>query len=393
MLLLRALWDVLYCGRECTCRKPTNLIDLTVRTELMQRLAGNSLIAVAIGLLACCMNGQTRAQSPTPQELPSSSLDKASNIWIAEPGDTSLNRWDPRQLFEDSGVVLEWDSQKTVLVRASATNKTTIPGDFVVRIEPVWANAAGERIHRWFSERQYQSVVKNGKEAINSGLPRWQQRVILAEMIESYSAMGKPNLAGILFVSLAKEDCPQLLLATIPLPWGEMSFADADLSRIQSLSEDWMVQETEAVQLLGAAWLISGAKRSIAIETLERLMKNSKNPMVGAYARAQLWRTVPPAEILSERLPRWLAERDKLLLPLQAGPTMLLAERLQQAGLSNLAIPEWLRIATLHGDRYHLASKAISKASAGLRAAGRIEEADRVQSLLDRFKTENQSPK
>ncbi len=359
----------------------------------MQRLAGNSLFALAIGLLTCCIHCDSRAQSPTPQELPSSPIDKASKIWIAEPGDTSLNRWDPRQLFEDTGVVLEWDAKMTVLVRTSATTKTTIPGDFVVRIEPAWANASGEKIHRWFFERHYQSVVKNGKEAINSGLPRWQQRVILAEMIESYSAMGKPNLAGILFVSLAKEDCPQLLLATIPLPWGEMSFAEADLSRIQSLSEDWIAHESDAVQLLGAAWLISGAKRLNAIDTLERLAKNAKNPIVSAYARVQLWRTVPPAEILSERLPRWLAERDKLLLPLQAGPTMLLAERLQQAGLSNLAIPEWLRIATMHGDRYHLATKAISKASAGLRSAGRIEEADRVQSLLDRYKTENQSPK
>ena len=359
----------------------------------MQRLDGNSLFAIAIGILIWSINCHTQAQSPTSQELAPNQIDKASKIWIAEPGDTGLNRWDPRQLFEDTGVVIEWDSQKIVLVRPSATHKTTIPGDFVVRIEPTWANEAGEKIHRLFSERQYQTVVKNGKEAINSGLPRWQQRVILAEMIESYSAMGKPNPAGILFVSLAKEDCPQLLQTTIPLPWGETTFADADLSRIQSLAEGWMAQDSDAIQLLGAAWLISGAKRLSAIETLERLAKNSKSPIVSAYARVQLWRTVPPAEILSDRLPRWLAERDKLLVPVQAGPTMLLAERLQQAGLPNLAIPEWLRIATIHGDRYHLATKAISKASAGLRSAGRIEEADRVQSLLDRYKTENQSTK
>ncbi len=359
----------------------------------MQRPAGNSHFVIAIGILVCCMECHIRAQPAGFQESVSEPFGKESKIWIAEPGDTGLNRWDPRQLFEDAGVVLEWDSQRTVLVRSSAKNGTTIPGDFVVRIEPSWANESAEKIHRFFAERQYQAVVTSGKEAINSGLPRWQQRVILAEMIESYSAMGRPNLAGILFVSLAKEDCPQLLLATIPLPWGERSFADADLARIQSLSDGWIVQESDPVQLLGAAWLISGAKRLNAIETLEKLAKNSKSPIIGAYARAQLWRTVPPAEILSDRLPRWLAERDKLLVPMQAGPTMLLAERLQQAGLSNLAIPEWLRIATLHADRYHLATKAISKASAGLRSAGRIDEADRVQAMLDRYKTENKSPK
>ena len=115
--------------------------------------------------------------------------------------------------------------------------------------------------------------------------------------------------------------------------------------------------------------------------------------MIVAYAKAQLWRTVPPAEILSDRYPRWLAERDKLLLPAQAGPTMLLAERLQQAGQANLAIPEWLRIATMHGDRYHLVTKAIPKAAEALRASGRTAEADRVQSLLDRYKIEKNSKK
>ena len=189
-----------------------------------------------------------------------------------------------------------------------------------------------------------------------------------------------------MFVALANYNPPQLLLATIPLPWGESAFSESGLSEIQTQSEEWIAQESDAVQLLGAAWLLSGSKRPLAIETLNRLAKTSKSPLISAYARVQLWRTVPPAEVLSDRIPSWLSERDKLLLPLQAGPTMMLAERLQQAGQSNLAIPEWLRIATLHSDRYHLASKALSKASATLRETGRTEEADRVQLLFDRYK-------
>jgi hypothetical protein len=184
-----------------------------------------------------------------------------------------------------------------------------------------------------------------------------------------------------------------LLFASIPLPWGESAFADLDMAKIQALADEWIVQESESAKLLGAAWLVSGPKRALAIETLEQLSKSSKSPMIVAYAKAQLWRTVPPAEILSDRYPRWLAERDKLLLPAQAGPTMLLAERLQQAGQTNLAIPEWLRVATMHNDRYHLATKAIPKAAEALRSTGRTAEADRVQSLLDRTKIEKSSSK
>ncbi len=356
----------------------------------MRRFAGNRVIAFLPWLLLTSMASIAFAQSVKSQEVLEAEI---SRIWITEPGDTSLNRWDPRQLFEDAGKVKEWDDQKIVFIRPGAKREITTQGDFVVRIEPAWANEAGEQIHRLFSERQYSSVIKQGNDAIKSGLPRWQQRVILSEMIEACSALGKPRIAGILFVSLAKENPPQLLLSTIPIPWGETDLVNSSLIEIQSLSEAWITQESEAVQLLGASWLLSGAKRPNAIERLEHLAKNSKSPLIGSYARAQLWRTVPPAEILSDRIPRWLAERDKLLLPLQAGPTMLLADRLQQAGQTSLAIPEWLRIATMHSDRYHLATRAIPKASAALRAANRNEEADRVLSMLDSFKTKTQSTK
>ncbi len=356
----------------------------------MRRFAGNRVIAFLPRLLLISMACIASAQSVKSQDVPETEM---SRIWFAEPGDTSLNRWEPRQLFEDAGKVKEWDDQKFVLVRPGTKREITTPGDFVVRIEPAWDNESGEQIHRLFSERQYSSVIKQGNDAIKSGLPKWQQRVILSEMIEACSALGRPRIAGILFVSLAKENPPQLLLSTIPIPWGETALVNSSLNEIQSLSEEWITQESEAIQLLGAAWLLSGAKRPNAIERLEHLSKNAKSPLIGAYARSQLWRTVPPAEILSDRLQRWLAERDKLLLPLQAGPTMLLADRLQQAGQTNLAVPEWLRIATMHSDRYHLATKAIPKASAALRNAKRNEEADRVQLMLDSFKTKTESTK
>ena len=356
----------------------------------MRRFAGKRVFALLPGLILNFLAIISSAQSANPQEAQEATV---SRIWFAEPGDTSLNRWDPRQLFEDAGLIKEWDGQKVVLVRQGTKREITTPGDFVVRIEPAWSNETAEQIHRLFSDRQYAAVVKQGNDAIKSGLPRWQQRVILSEMIEACSALGKPRIAGILFVSLAKENPPQLLLSTIPIPWGETALLDSNVSEVQNLSEEWIKQDSEAAQLLGAAWLLSGAKRPSAIEKLEQLAKSSKIPIVSAYAQAQLWRIVPPAEILSDRLPRWIVERDKLLLPLQAGPTMLLADRLQQAGQPNLAIPEWLRVATLHSNRYHLATKAIPKAAAALRTAKRNEEADRVQSMLDQFKTKSANSK
>ena len=345
-------------------------------------------IAISFGLatLLPCLLGRSLAQPPTQDLYPlaKSKFGGESTLWIAEPGDTGLSRWDVRALFEEDGILLEWDSQKVVLVRPGAMKETTIPGDFVVRIEPAWFNESGEKIHRLFLDRQFQSVTKLGSDALKSGLPRWQQRLLITEIVESLSALGRTENACRVFAALAKENPPQLLLATIPIPWGEDNFVLAE--GLESNAAAWMADDAEPMQLMGAAWLLSGSKRAIAIETLEQLAKNAKLPMVGVYARAQLWRTVPPAQVISDRFPKWIAERDKLILPAQAGPTMLLAERLMTAGQPSLAISEWLRIATLHADRYHLATKAIRKAVAALRSLGRAEEADRVQQWLERFK-------
>jgi hypothetical protein len=319
------------------------------------------------------------------RQLAEDKFGKDSRIWFSEPGDRSLDRWEPRELFEDFGIILEWSEQNVVLVRPEAKSESTISGDTVVRIEPSWTSPAAEKIHRLFEQNQFQAVAAQGNEAIKlGGMPRWQQRVILAEMIESRSALGAPDAAGKLFSVLAKLNPPQLLIATIPIPWGSETL-DANLPKIQRLAEEWILDENEAVQLMGAAWLLSGQKRAIAIESLENLAKNSKSQILRSYAKAQLWRTTPPAELISDRYPKWLAERDSLLLPIQAGPTMLLAERLAQAGQPVLAISEWLRIATLHADRYHLASKAILKAVAALRSLGRNEEAYKAELLLKRY--------
>ena len=108
----------------------------------------------------------------------------ATRLWIAEPGDTGLNRWDSRQLFEESGDVLDWNSKAVVVRRPRAKTSTTIPGDNVVRIEPAWANDTLEKIHRAFQQRQFDAVVKEGlvvvSKAKNGDLPLWQVQVILA---------------------------------------------------------------------------------------------------------------------------------------------------------------------------------------------------------------------
>ena len=88
----------------------------------MQRLVPKCLFSLVVAaFLIEIGHGQ-----PTYQQY-AEKLGKESRIWIAEPGDTGLNRWDPRELFEDSGILLDWDSKRILLFRSTGKTETTLP--------------------------------------------------------------------------------------------------------------------------------------------------------------------------------------------------------------------------------------------------------------------------
>lgn len=311
-----------------------------------------------------------------------------SRVWFTESGDTGLGRWDAVDSTQETGIILEWSSKNVVLVRPEAQRETTLLGDSVSRIEPAWTDPSASEFHTLFVNREFTAAIKVGAEAIKkTGTPVWQQRLMLAEMVDAMMAIGKPSLACKLYVSLAKENSPQLLMSTIPLSWGNEKL-ELDTDKIQPNASDWLLSDNEAIQLLGASWLVSGNKRPLAIETLTNLSK-SKTAWIASYARCQLWRVAPPAEIRSNLLPKWIAERDRIPHALQPGPSMLLAYRMSQSGESALAASEWLRIATLHSDRYHFANNAWLKAIETLDAIGKKEDAAIARRMHQQFADPN----
>jgi hypothetical protein len=70
---------------------------------------------------------------------------------------------------------------------------------------------------------------------------------------------------------------------------------------------------------------------------------------------------------------------------MQAGPSTLLAHRMAQASEPMLAASEWLRIATLHSDRYHFANRAWPKAIESLDSLGKKEDVARARKLHEQF--------
>ena len=300
---------------------------------------------------------RTRAfQEATERLGPSSKL-----VW-AEPGSSSLERWNARSLLEIEGVIVSWEPKQLVLHKAEASGATTFPGDLVVGITPSWKSEAYSQAHQSFVERDFQKMIQQGQAALaQREIPRWQQRVLASEMVEASMAIDQFAIAAKVFSAISEEPSPALLFSRIPLPWTD------ELERVTPAfaadAASWMDKESSAIKLLGAAWSLSGSQRLRAVEELKSLTQ-SKDTLIADYAAVQLWRLAPADQILSSELDRWIEVRDSLILPLQAGPTALLATRLEQIGKVELALAEWLRILTLHSDRVSLVAKAKKRSDA-----------------------------
>lgn len=296
-----------------------------------------------------------------------------------ELGSTGLERWEARRIIEIRGVVVEWDPKKLGVVRSDGNGVTSFPGDGVIGIEPAWKADEFKAVHALFAQHRYEDVLTQGQNALKlTNIPRWQQRLLVAEMVQSAVSLKKWAVAGRIFGFLVKDDPPNLLLSAIPLPWSDEAITAS--TGVAEEATGWIESESPAMRLLGASWLLGGDQRSKGVEILQALSK-SESEVIAGYAKAQLWRTVPPSEIVEYPLPQWLKLRDSLPLAAQAGPTMLLATRLEQAGQHELAIGEFLRIATLFGDRYHLKQKAVANAIDISKAIGDNAQADRISRL------------
>lgn len=350
------------------------------------------LLVASLLFSSATLGNRLCAQNPPPpsafspnEESPAflqakEKLGASSRIVWAEAGPSSLDRWQARSLVELEGVIVAWEPEQLTLVKRNGTGTTTLPGDLLVGITPGWKSPAFESTHQLWLNKDFTAVITSGQKALaEREIPRWQQRLLVTEMTESAVAINQLAVACRIFQALGVDPIPELLLSRIPLPWANE--LDNVPPAVASEASVWMNQEAPTLRLLGASWSLTGPNRLEAVEKLKELakLKEQTKPnhrLIATYAQVQLWRTAPVDNIVSKELESWIELRDSLQIPTQAGPTALLATRLEQAKEFELALAEWHRILCLHADRPALAklaqtrSNTLSKQIATLKAIG-----------------------
>lgn len=296
---------------------------------------------------------------------------QTASVTFVAPVSSTDDAWTTRPRVQRRGIIQEFNGQILELVSTDG-KKLRVGSHYVTDLSFQWSTTEATAADKLVDQRKYIEAVK-AIEAAYPALPKWQQRLLLARMVQSLSAAGKDRIACIIFINLAAANPPPIAYADIPLCW---TTEQADPSHAGE-ARKWMVAEDEVSQLLGASWLLSGSNRSES-ERLLRKLKASQNQTIAALATAQSWRIATPPES-KQRATQWLEFRDNLILPLQLGPTEFLADRFARVGETELAMGQWLRIATLHSDRHARAIDALSAAQRQLIQAERTREAESIE--------------
>lgn len=300
--------------------------------------------------------------------------------------DASLKQWNPPEVSVESAVVLDWNDKDLIVVRRDSMDKVVLPSPNIIRMEPRWENELAASLHSDFLNGRYAEAIAKGGRILGQkseqpGTPRWQQRVLIAELVECSIATNRWERACLLYSALAKDQPPPLLLTAMPIPWTTTTAEIRDRAKIQEAATAWLEDARPPMQLMGAAWLLDSDRREESIRALNRLAQSSEKTVIAKYAEAQLWRSYAPKELSGERLAQWTAHRDSMPIPFQAGPSFLMAEKLSVAGATPRALEEYLRVGLLHRDKPYLAKPALAVASELVQSSDRSQEAQRIQDL------------
>ncbi len=327
-------------------------------------------------------SSQQEPELGPPTSADAKSVPTPTDAFLYAPVITkSVDVWNVPQADRLTGSIEELDDQRIVFIEKE--NRREIPSDRVMQVAPVWRTQLAADAHQLFAARRYRDAKDAIAKAVTNNLPRWQQRLLAAEFVDVFAALGEYRLAGGVFLkSLAANKPPAMLLAHMPMNWTSL---EPDRLHYEAAVE-WLASDDEFAQLLGVSWMLLGPDREAAGAKLAKL-QNSRNANIAALANAQSWRLVPPLETTA-KLEEWFDFRARLIEPLQIGPTEFIAERCARTGKIDLAIGQWSRIATLHTNQPYRIWNALNAAARILKQHDRAEEAKRFLSWAEEFKAQ-----
>jgi hypothetical protein len=241
------------------------------------------------------------------------------------------------------GKILDWNADGLIHLIEGELEIRRLQGDQCAAMEVAWSTPQADEADRMYRRGEWLASVRAAQQAMGSGILPWQRRVLATQIVDALVEEGKIDLAMSVWEKLIQERPPLLHYAFLPLVWSR----DAITMEAPSNALSWLDSNEPSVRLVGASWLLTSRDRQRALEVLQALAKDS-HPAIRQLAGAQQWRVLSASQFAAEKLPEILAARDRMLFPLQVGPTFLIADRLEEADQAVLALYQWQHLVTLH---------------------------------------------
>ena len=310
-------------------------------------------------------NPETVVVPSNPNEYPT------TRFWLANGSLPVKNAWEAPAPELINAVILDIDERDIVCISKGKTEPSKLPSAQLQAIDVVWGTEAAAAAHAAFLSEDFSTAINLAKTAIAEGkIPRWQQKILASEITDSLVRLGQISNACRVFISLCKESPAPMLYVSAPLNWT----SERGNTQLIQQAQEWIKPERAPIeQLIGASWLLNSGEAQSAQAILEQLSRSRKSP-VTQLATAQLWRSVLPNQV-AEQYAEWSAIRDRMLMPLQLGPTRTIADRLERTGKKDLGLQEWLRIVSLYPKHRVEFQQARDAAAELLKQLGRPEEA------------------
>jgi tetratricopeptide (TPR) repeat protein len=280
---------------------------------------------------------------------------------------------DGRGVVEVVGTVVDFTGREIRLARAG--REQAYPTQRVIEVVTQWPPGYDEG-KAALAEGKYAEAVQQFARAAQAEQRVWVRRLAMEQMIAGYAAQEDWLRSGDLLVSLASSDPATPALGRPPLPWARVEGVP------QPRAENWLRDNTEAAQLLGASHLLPGALRGEATKVLQALAR-SEDPRIALLAQAQLWRTEVVTVGLSQ-VAKWEETLRKASAPAGGGPWLAVGDAYRQKGEHDRAMLAYLHSAIDFPHDIPSAARGLSLAAQVARDAGQTEEERKLLRQLAR---------
>jgi hypothetical protein len=250
-------------------------------------------------------------------------------VWLAPSKKTQTQSdWYPQPVTTIVGKVLSLDDQQLSILVAGDEVPSRMAAHRVIWIQPGSRSEKELAGLRLFADGKYGDALRPLIDALSDRPPVWRQQWL--SMLAAYAALrsSRGEIAVELVSQLDARPLAPFVVAWLPVAWENRRQPAASIDVARARLND----ESPAVRLVAASWLISSPRRKEAAIVLKQLSVDAARPTIAKLAESLLWRIATPPEVM-ENSHEWQRKLDDLPLVLQTGPMITLAEKFESAGL------------------------------------------------------------